>query len=261
MKRQLFGWSVIVALALAGCGDDDGKSQDNGEKGSGGEDVSQNAKAWDPALGTVTVKGTVKFKGTPPRRRPVDTGAEPKCEHLGEVLDESVIVNDDGTLKNVFVWVKKGLGDWRFPVPTEAALLSQKGCTYRPHVQALQARQELVIRNDDDFLHNVHVFAKRNKDFNLGQAQKGMETTKTFSRPEVMIKVKCDVHGWMSSYIGVVSHPYFAVTGDDGSFEFANLPPGEYTVEAWHEVFDAQTLVVKVDDKESKDIEFTFEEE
>lgn len=256
MNKKLIVTGLLVLLV--GCKGDDGKKaeQDTGaaEKATGAK-----TKAWDPALGTATVKGVVKFTGKPPRQRAVDTSAEPKCAEHGKVVDESVVVNPDGTLKNVFVWVKQGLEDWKFPTPTEPAVLDQRGCTFHPRVQGVLAGQPLSIRNDDPFLHNVHVFAKKNRGFNMGQPKKGMEAVKKFTRPEVMMSVKCDVHGWMRSFIGVVAHPYFAVTGTTGAFELKNLPPGEYTVEAWHEEYGTKTATVTVADGESKDIEFQFE--
>lgn len=220
------------------------------------------AKPWDPALGTSELKGVVQFSGKAPKRRPVDMGADETCSqmHGKRPLDETVIVNPNGTLRNVFVWVKKGLEGWKFPVPAEVKVLDQRGCTYSPHVFGIMAGQDLKILNSDDTLHNIHAQPKLNSELNFGQPKKGMEEIRKFSNPEIMIKFKCDVHGWMGAYAGVTAHPYYAVTGEDGSFRLPMLPPGDYTIGAWHEKYETKPLTVKVGDKEAKYIAFTFGE-
>ena len=116
----------------------------------------------------------------------------------------------------------------------------------------------LDIVNADPTIHNVHGLAKTHREFNFGQALQGMRTTRTFTAPEVMLPFKCDVHGWMYAYAGVVDHPYFAVSGADGAFSIANLPAGTYTLEAWHEKLGTQTQSVTVGAKETKPVSFTF---
>jgi hypothetical protein len=222
---------------------------------------AQDKKAWDPAAGTAEIKGSIKFNGKAPRRRKVDMGADEQCTKMHEKapLDETVIVNDNGTLRNVFVWVKKGLDGWTFPVPSEAKVLEQKGCTYVPHVFGIMVGQALTVRNGDDTMHNIHGLGQKNAEFNFSQPKKGQEDVRKFANTEVMLKVKCDVHGWMSSYAGVVPHPFYAVSGEDGSFKLPALPPGEYEIEVWHEKYGTQTATVKLGDKESKQLDFTFE--
>jgi hypothetical protein len=122
------------------------------------------------------------------------------------------------------------------------------------------AGQPLKIRNNDATNHNINAQPERNKGFNFSQPTKGKEDVVTFDKQEVMIKVRCDIHDWMNAYVGVVSHPYFAVTGSDGTIELKNLPPGSFTIEAWHEVCGAQTREIKLADKGSETIEFTFED-
>ncbi|MCI0340039.1 MAG: carboxypeptidase regulatory-like domain-containing protein [Planctomycetales bacterium] len=255
---------VLLALGCGGCG---GKTSvpGGGPETSGGgsaEAPKAGAKVWDPALGTAGVRGTVKLAGKAPKRRPIDMNREPRCHeaHGGKALDESVIVNEDGTLRNAFVWVKKGLESWSFPMPSDPAVVTQTNCVYIPHVQGVRAGQTISIRNGDPCLHNIHAYAKRNTEFNFGQPGGSAEATRTFDRPEVMAMLKCDVHGWMSAYIGVVAHPYFAVTADGGRFELPKLPPGDYTVEAWHEVYGSQARDVRVGDRETREVEFQFEE-
>lgn len=216
-----------------------------------------------PALpdGTAVVKGQVKFSGTPPKRRPIDMGSEPKCHetHPEPMFDESVIVNENGTLRNVFVWIKKGIEAKNIEPPKEAVVLDQKGCHYEPHVLGVQVGQPLEIRNSDPLAHNVHGLPQLNKEFNFSQTQQGGKDTVTFATPEVMIKLKCDIHGWMSTYVGVVKHPWFFVTKEDGAFELPKLPAGEYVIEAWHEKYGKLTETVKVADGETKELSFTFE--
>ena len=165
---------------------------------------------------------------------------------------------DDGGLANVFVYVKDGLGNYVFEVPTESAKIDQQNCRYHPHVLGLMVGQPLQIVNSDDTLHNVHGLPRDNKEFNQGQPIQGMKMTHTFSTKEVMIPFKCDVHGWMNAWIGVLDHPYYAVTPTNGTFSLKGLPPGTYTIEAWHEKLGTQTQTVTVGEKETKDVAFTF---
>ena len=130
-----------------------------------------------------------------------------------------------------------------------AVVLDQRGCKYHPHVFGVQVGQPVTILNSDPTLHNVHAVPKANTEFNFGQSSKGMKTTRIFDKPEVMVPFRCDVHGWMAAYGGVVSHPFFAVSKADGSFEIKGLPAGTYTIEVWHERLGTQTQTVKVDGK------------
>ncbi|HUF51788.1 MAG TPA: carboxypeptidase regulatory-like domain-containing protein, partial [Longimicrobiales bacterium] len=132
------------------------------------------------------------------------------------------------------------------------------GCVYEPHVLGVRAGQEFIIRNSDPLLHNVNAAPTTNRTFNIGQPRAGMETRRSFTQPEIMIPVTCQVHGWMESYIGVLDHPYFAVTSADGSFRLENLPPGTYTIEAWHEQYGTQTQTVTVAAQQTGQAEFTF---
>ena len=226
--------------------------------------IGDDAKPWDPALGTATVSGVVKFDGKKPRLRPIDmAGADAKCAeiHGGERLKpETVVVNDNGTLRNVFVWVKSGVEGWSFPSPDGSALLDQKGCWYLPHVQGMRKGQSLVVKTSDPTAHNVHGYGKTNRPFNRSQPAGAADITIKMKREEAgpPMKVKCDIHPWMNAYVAVVDHPYFSVTGDDGSFKLENLPPGTYTIEAWHEKYEVLEQTVTIGDKESKTLEFTY---
>lgn len=195
-----------------------------------------------------SVSGKVAFQGTAPAPKTIKADADPKCKmmHPGGMSSDDVIVNPDGTLKNVFVYVKKGLEGKTFETPKTSVVFDQKGCQYTPKVFGIQANQTLEILNSDDTLHNVHSLPKNSPQFNLGMPIKGMKLKKTFTKPEVMVKIKCEVHPWMAAYAGVLDHPFYSVTGDDGSFTIKDLPPGEYVIEAWHEKYGAQEKPVTV---------------
>lgn len=218
------------------------------------------------AADTASITGKVSFEGDAPKAKKIKTDADPKCAemHADEPLkDETVVVNENGTLRNVFVYVKGGLEGKTFDKPATPVEIDQVGCTYTPRVFGMMAKQVLVIKNGDDTLHNIHAMPSNpgNKEFNLGQPNKGMEAKKTFAEPEVMVKFKCDVHPWMAAYVGVMSHPFFATTGADGSFALKNLPAGEYEVAAWHEKYGEKTQKIKVGDGEAKTADFAFKAE
>ncbi len=207
--------------------------------------------------------GRILLHGDRPKPKKIKTDADPKCAemHADEPLvDESVIVAEDGAVRNVFVYVKAGLEGATFEKPAESVVIDQRGCRYEPHVFGMQVKQILVIRNGDDTLHNIHATPRdpANKEFNLGQPNKGMEAKKTFASPEVMVHFKCDVHPWMVAYAGVLDHPFFAVTGDDGVFALPPLPAGEYVIAAWHEVYGELTQPVTLGGRETKEISFTY---
>jgi hypothetical protein len=190
-------------------------------------------------------------------------GADPSCSRLHQepVLNQLVVVGEGNGLGNVFVYVKEGLEGKRFAPPEGSITLDQEGCLYHPHVLGLRAGQTLRIVNSDDTLHNIHAFATKNKEFNIGQPVKGLSTERVFEVAEVMIPIRCDVHKWMASYLGVVDHPFFAVTQPNGHFELAGLPAGSYVVEAWHEQYGAQQTSVTLGDDETRSIAFSFRAE
>ena len=221
-------------------------------------------KPWDSAMGTATVTGSVKFTGKKPRMRPIDmAGADEKCAeaHGGKRLKpDTVVINDNGTLQNVFVWVKSGAEGWSFPMPEGDALIDQKGCLYTPHVQGMRKGQTLSIKTSDPTAHNVHGYAKVNRPFNRSQPADADNVSIKMRRDEASppMKVKCDIHPWMNAYVAVVDHPYYSVTGADGSFTLPNLPPGTYTIEAWHEKYGVVEQTITIGDGETTSIEFTY---
>lgn len=201
------------------------------------------------AATAASIQGVVSYAGTDPDVA-ISMAADPDCLmlHPEAVHTEQIVSDEAGHLANVFVYVKSGLTGGGFSAPAESHLLDQQGCQYAPHVSGLMVGQELVIRNSDTTLHNVHALPKVNKEFNQGQPFQGMETKKSFDKSEVMIRFKCDVHPWMSSYMAVLDHPFFAVSGPDGSFAIEDLPSGSYELEAWHEELGTRTQQVTVGD-------------
>jgi hypothetical protein len=194
--------------------------------------VGPAALAGDTGLGVIA--GKISFEGSPPPSRKVKLTADPKCAavHPGGLEVQHVKVTGGG-LAEVLVHVKSGISG-SYPAPSEPALLDQVGCQYQPRMVAIMVGQPLKLRNSDDTLHNIHPRPTANKEFNAGQPRKGMENTKTFDTPELMIPTGCDVHPWMRAYISVLSNPFFAVTREDGSYEIKGLPDGDYEVDAVH---------------------------
>ena len=218
---------------------------------------SQPAEPSAPAGPTGSIAGTVTYvDGDPDTQIAMD--ADPVCVslHPDPVQTQKIVVSD-GNLANVFVYVKEGVSG-SHPTPSESKLLDQKGCRYKPHVSGIQVGQTLVIRNSDATLHNVHATPEKNAEFNNGQPFEGMELEHQFTVPEIMVPLKCDVHPWMNSYIGVVEHPFYAVSAEDGSFTIDGLPAGDYVVEAWHEELGAKTMSVTVSADAAAEASFDF---
>ena len=208
-----------------------------------------------------TITGTISFDGVAPKNEPIKMNADPVClkEATGPQAQETYTLGADGkSLANVFVYIKDGLGNYVYDMPTNPVTIDQKQCRYHPHVFGIRVGQPLEIVNSDPTLHNVHAIPMANTEFNNGQPLQGMKMTHVFDKKEVMVPFKCDVHGWMNAYVGVLDHPYFATTGADGKFSMATVPPGTYTVEAWHEKLGAMTASVTIGASETKDVPFVF---
>ena len=209
---------------------------------------------------TATIKGVVKYKGRVPKARLISMKSDKTCDklHGGKpIKDESFVVNSNGTLKWVLVYLKGVKG--KYKPPKEPVVLDQNGCWYKPHVFGIMVGQKLVIKNSDPLLHNIHATPKKNRPFNFGQPIKGMTNVHVFKKPEVPVPFKCDVHPWMHAYAGVFTHPFFAVTDDKGEFVIKNVPPGTYTIEVWHEKLGTQSQKITVSAGETKTVEFTLE--
>ncbi len=205
------------------------------------------------------VTGKVLFKGKAPEESRINLNADPVCKkaHSGPVFSEEVVVNKNETLKNVLVYIKDGLSGKTYEAPKQKLVFDQLGCQYRPHVLGIMVGQELDIKNSDPTLHNVHSLSKLNPQFNRAQPMKNMVMSEKFDKAETF-KVKCEVHPWMNAFIGVFNNPFFAVTGDDGSFTLKGIPPGEYTLEAWQEKYGSQTAKVKVEASGKVTVDFTY---
>ena len=261
---------IVVAVVIAiGCGS--GKPQDAAAKvkSAEGQDGSPLQLAQAPAAaqptstsGSASVKGTIRFQGTPPAPTKIKMDADPAClqQHSTSFSGEDVVVNSQGMLKNVFVYVKEGVKG-SFPASSAAVKLDQAGCWYHPHVFGIQVNQPLEIINSDQTDHNINAISSSTNRtiFNVSQPRVGVKMmTKKFTKPEVMVRLKCNIHSWMHAYAGVLEHPFFAVSDENGAFTLAGLPAGTYVIEAWHEQYGTQTQSVTVADGESKSIDFTF---
>jgi len=257
MKRLPFIHAFLLAslLTLSACGG--GGSSDTADSGS--SDAPAAAAVDSTPLGTASVSGSISFEGTAPEMPNVRMGRE--CAELNTEAHkaENVIVSADGGLQNVFIRVSAGLPEgYSYAPPSEAVILDQQGCMYTPHVFGVQVGQDLKILNSDPLLHNLNALAEQNRPFNFGMPRQGDERIRSFRVSEVMMKIKCDVHGWMSTYAGVVDHPYFSVSNESGSFSIGDLPAGTYTIEAWHEQYGSATQTITVGDGEAAELSFTF---
>ena len=228
--------------------------------GSSSENAAPPAPPIDPAT-VATVTGQVTLDGTAPEMQAYRLDGDPKCVQLAageERRTEHVIVGSGNALLNAFVYVKEGLPPGLYPVPSQPVVLDQQKCRYVPHVIGVQVGQSLTIRNSDPLLHNVRSDGTVNQPFDVATPLQGIEIKRTFSTREVMVPFKCNVHAWMTAYVGVLEHPFFAVTDGSGMFTIPNLPPGTYTLEVWHETFGTQTQPVTVAAKDTKDLAFTY---
>ncbi len=237
MKRHLVLCCAVSVLILPLC---TSKATDS-SAGRG------NSAAVSTKTQTGLIRGQVHFDGPIPKPARISMSADPSCSRLhgGGVMADDLVLAGDGKLANVIVFIAAGLGEQSFPAPVTPAVMEQKGCMYTPHVLALQTNQKLQIINSDSTLHNIHPAPVNNREWNKAQTA-GSTIEESFAREEIAIPVKCNVHPWMKSYIAVFRHPFFSVTAKDGSFELPNLPPGEYTLEAWHEKLGTlkQTITV-----------------
>lgn len=216
-------------------------------------------KQPDPAtLGEL--KGIVKFEGPVPPRVKIPLTAECRNGAIAEIEREDVIVNKNGTLMNVFVYIKNGdaLAGLSFPAPDAPVVLDQKGCQYVPHVFGIQTGQQLQIKNSDNATHNVHSMGKKNQPINTAQPANSPPILVKLKVAETKYTLKCDMHPWMSAFANIVPHPFFSVTNDSGEFTMKNVPPGKYTVEAVHEIYGAKTVEVEVAPKGSASAEFIY---
>jgi len=212
-------------------------------------------------LAASSVTGTVTFEGTPPKLNPLAMDADPVCakKHATPAPSEALVLGSGNTMANIIVYVSKGLPAGKtWPAPPTPVVLDQNGCQYKPHAMGIMVGQTYKILNSDGVLHNIHSLPKVNSQFNKPMPPTLKETTTTFPKPEPIFQIKCDVHPWMTAYIGVFTHPFFAVTGTDGKFTISGLDPGTYEITAWQEKLPAQTATVTVGASDSKTQNFKF---
>ena len=235
-------------LVLVACG---------GDKGAVPADPD--AAATTP-VGGATITGLARFSGTAPANPTIDMREEAACaaKYTGAITDPQVVATN-GMLANVFVYVKSGLpAGATYAVPTTPVVVDQDGCLYHPRVFGAMVNQTIEIVNSDPLLHNIKAVPTTNRGFNISQPSQGMRTIRRFAAAEIMVPLECSVHGWMNAFVGVVSHPFFATTGTDGSFSLRGLPAGTYELEAWHEKFGTRTTTVTVTESGTATAEFSF---
>jgi len=203
--------------------------------------------------------GKVLFQGETPTRKRIVMSQDASCAAISRNPRTEDVIVTDGGLANVFVYVKGALLEGHsFDTPETKVVLDQRQCRFAPRVLGIQTGQSLVFFNSDPTTHNVHPTPKLNQEWNVMQAQEAMPIEKVFTRVETLIPIRCNQHPWMKAYVGVLAHPFFAVSRKDGSFKIEGLPPGEYTLVAWHEVFGELTTSFSMAPMERKSIDLTF---
>ena len=204
-----------------------------------------------------TISGKVTYTGTPAKQRSIDMSKEPTCakQHATPVMTEGVVAGPGNTLANVVVYISAGADDAN--APAQALTFTQKGCQYGPHVLAIHTGQELDVVNDDQTSHNIHPLAKINREWNKSQPPGSPPIKATWDQPE-FVEVKCNIHPWMHGWFAVLKTNHYTVTGENGTFTLPNLPPGKYTLTAWHEPDAKMTQEVTITGNETKNIDFSF---
>ena len=237
--------AILASLALSSCA----------------TKVEQPADYQVDAAKAAIVTGIVITSGRIPPPVPVDMSEDPACveAHKEGRYDGPVVMNGIGGLSNVFVYIKSGLEGKAFAPPSTPALMDQNGCWFHPRVLGIQTGQVLKVTNSDPVTHNIHPLAHINREWNHSQGEGDAPLARKFIKREVMIRVKCNIHGWMRAFLGVVEHPYFSVTGADGRFEIRNLPPGEYVLGAWHETLGEQERKITVTPSGHLETHFQFQ--
>lgn len=208
-----------------------------------------------------TITGVVHWEGKIPKRHKLKISSGDKPCHTKPIPNEDLVVSKDAKVRWVVAYIKKIDHGKPFEIdPDDPVTLDQVGCRFRPHIAIVPQGQKLRILNSDGVLHNVHLYAKKNEPFNRSMPGRVKQLDVSFDYKE-RIRVGCDVHRWMSSWIIVASHPYYAVTGKDGTFRFEDVPIGSYTVEIWHEKLGKQKAEVTVTPDREAVVEFTLKKD
>ena len=246
---------VIAAVFLIACGSKPEKTQKS--------EPAKPVEYFHVDPGTAgKLHGRIVYQGPKPTRQVIDMQSDITCKQeygAKPVYDDPVVVGKEGGLANAFVYVQAGLEGKTFEPVKDPVVLDQHGCMFSPRALGVRAGQPLDLRNSDKVSHNVHPMPKNNREWNEQQSPGTPDAVHRFARTEVMIPVKCNIHQWMHAYIGVVEHPYFAVTGPDGSFDLTNVPPGDYTLAVWHEKLGDQTKQVHLAASANEAVDFTYQ--
>jgi hypothetical protein len=262
LKRIAFSWALLTMLAwlVVSCGGSGNKNTPPTGDSTGDK------QAYQSTGDEGTITGKIIFTGTAPAPRSLDFAADAVCASTATNKMTDDVMVKDGKLANVFVYIKSGgaVDKYKFTVPAgqPQPQIDQKGCRYAPHVLGVMANQNIKITNSDNTTHNIHFTPEKgNQDWNQSEPPGTQPLEKSFPRPEVLIPVKCNVHPWMKAYVGVMAHPFYAVSAEDGTYTIKGLPPGDYTIVAWHEKYKEQTQKVTIGPKESKTVDFTYNAE
>jgi plastocyanin len=268
--RYAFSLPLILLAGAISCSNPTSKSTATAEPPKTAESKAGESKTSAPPnyfkvdekTGS-TISGKVTFSGKRPQLKLLDLTEDPECAklHRKPVYDESLVVGRGGRLANAFVYIKSGLEGKVFEPPSTPVTIDQKGCMFQPRVLGIEVGQELKVTNSDPVTHNIHPRAEVNREWNHSQAGGDPPIERRFTKQEVMIRVKCNIHSWMHAWIGVADSPYFAVTGLDGSFVLKNVPPGDYTVGVWQERLGTQEQHVTVAPSSKQDLNFQFKDQ
>jgi len=221
--------------------------------------VAANPTVRAQTAGTGSIKGHVRFTGKHPGNSIIRMGADPACAKLNSgkrVVQETVASTLDGSLANVFLRLQGSFP--KAPVPSQPVSINQMGCIYEPRIVGVVVGQTLQVRNSDELLHNVHGLSVKGNSFNVSEPKAGMVQQFKMKDEEVMLRLKCDVHSWMVAFVGVVTNPFFAVSDRNGMFEIANVPPGSYSIQAWHERYGPVVQKVAVRAGSASTVDFSY---
>ena len=249
----LAAFSGFLLFPLAGCGNKQSTNETSAPAGT------MTGVPVDAATAG-SISGSVQLDGAAPKMKTINMAAEPSCakEHSTPATSQEAIVGKNGALKNVVVYLQGDFSKFKFDTQQSPATITQKGCMYDPHVVVMETGQGFQVINADPVTHNIHPLPKDNREWNESQPPGAAPINQTFAHEEIAIPVKCNIHPWMKAYIAVFNHPYFAVTKEDGSFNLKNVPPGNYTLVAWHELYGTSMQPVTIGAKESKTLQITF---
>jgi plastocyanin len=246
---------VLLAISIAGCGSKQPAAEQGGEMPA----AHTSGKPVDAATaGSVT--GTILFTGTLPLNKNINMIDVPNCAkmHSAQAMTEGVVPGDNGTLQNVVVYLEGDFSAYSFPPAGAPVRVDQEGCIYSPHVVAVMTGDPLEVTNKDSVTHNINAMSHLRQGWNETQVHGGDPIVRRFAKQEIPVIVKCNMHPWMRFYLAVVDHPYFQVTGKDGQFTLHNVPPGTYTLTAWHETFGTKKQTVTIQSKQEQKVSFTF---